>query len=221
MRRGRQPDPQPQPAAVAGTNSPAALHQTKPERRDAPAGGDLPAAAVLAAFSETINQFIERTRPFGLKAAIHHEQITYVRTNNHGRTVLVGTKNHLFELHGNRVIFFMSNSDCLQAGMEPTARSSWYQATAPWTKDQAFQETYAIMDRLGIKAKVARVEYDATPLKVRNPAGDNVEVTPFHTLWLHMTNDLGAIEAQFRMGTSGPGHLTRWMSTVPDPAPEK
>ena len=189
----------------------------EPVGLEIPSSNAPPAPAhVLANLSEHINQFIANARPFGLDQPVRAAEITYVRTNGHGKSVMVETAGHMYEFQGTTPRFFMSKHDCLNAVRDdPAARSRWHQARASWTKEEALAETYAIMARLGIKATVGRVEYEAVPMPVKTPAGERVEVTPFHTIWLHMTNDVGALQAQFRMGTSGPGRLVTFFSTVP------
>ncbi len=191
---------EPPPVPMASDASPSTSAPPAPE-------------AVLQLLSKGINRFIANARPFGVESAIRPEDITWVRTNNHGRSFLAETKTHLYEVQGESVAFYISNTESTDFRRDPTARSRWYQASGAWTKEEALKETHAIMDRLGIKATEESVEYRATPFPVKNPAGETVEVTPFHTVWLQLTN--GVIEAQYRMGTSGPGRLVRWFRTVP------
>lgn len=178
--------------------------------------------AVLQALSKSINQFIAQARPFGADTAIRPEDITWVKANNYGRSHLAETKTDLYEVWGERVASFMSHAEGTDTRRDTNAPSRWYQATAPWTKEEALKETYAIMGRLGLKATEANlekggdresVEYEATPTRAKTPAGEIVTVTPFHNVWLHFTN--GAVNAEYRMGSSGPGRLVRWFTTLP------
>lgn len=175
---------------------------------------ELAPATVLASLSDGINRFITNTHPFGLDTPILPEEIKWIRTNNNGWSLLVETKSHLYEVSGSNVTFFLSNFDGIDTRRDPTARGRWYQAIAPWTQEEAVKETYAIMERLGITSVIGRIEYEATPIHVSTPTGETVEVAPFHTVWLHGTNDIGALEAQYRVSSSGPGRLVRFFTTM-------
>ncbi|HEU0009858.1 MAG TPA: hypothetical protein VFT34_08590 [Verrucomicrobiae bacterium] len=213
----RGPRRQAQTSAPPESDLPAAAAPSEPMKRKSaqPTNAPLVSTEAIPAFFEAINEFIANARPFGLDNPISRDQIKSIWTNGTGRIVYLETQGHLFEFHGKKLAFFMSIDDGLHTRRDPTARKRWYQASAPWTKEEALKETYAILERLEIKATIDKIEYEATPIHVLTPTGETVEVAPFHTVWLHGTNDIGALEAQYRMSSSGPGRLVRFFTTMP------
>jgi hypothetical protein len=166
-------------------------------------------------FAARVNTFIAAAKPFGIEQSIAPESIVSIQTNKLGTLVLVETDKHLAEFRGHRLMLFASTVDGTDTRRDPSGVNTWYQATAPWTQEQAVSETKRLMQALGISVPVMRVEYEATPITVKNPAGDLVRITPFHNVRVYTTNDSFAVKAEFRMGSSGPGRLTRWFDNTP------
>ena len=165
-------------------------------------------------FAQRFNAFVGAVKPFGIEQPIAPESIVSIQTNL--RTlVLVATDKHLAEFRGNKLMLFASTVDGTDTRRDSSAVNTWYQATAPWTQEQAVSETKRLMQALGISVHVVRIEYEATPITVKNPAGDRIKVTPFHNVDVYTTNDSLAVKAEFRMGSSGPGRLTRWFDNTP------
>ena len=149
-----------------------------------------------------------------LRGPIRPEEVKFVRTNRTGRIVYVETETHLFEFHGERLAFFFSRYDGTDARRDPTAMDRWHQASASWSKEEAVQETRAILGKLGVKAAIIREEYEPFTVSVTKTDGQKVRATPFHTVRLYAANDAMVIEAEFRMSSSGPGRLVRWFNNV-------
>ena len=176
----------------------------------------VPPPAAAKFFLHEANRFITGATPFGVKAPVRPEEVKFVRTNQTGRIVYVETETHLFEFHGERLAFFFSRYDGTDTRREPTAMDRWYQASAPWTREEAIQETQAIMEKLGVKSAITREEYEPFNISVTKPDGQKVRATPFHTVRLYTANDAMVIEAEYRMSSSGPGRLVRWFNNVPN-----
>jgi hypothetical protein len=138
-----------------------------------------------------------------------------VTTNKTSRWVVVETETHLAEFQGAKLRLFVSRHDGSDTRRDPRAPEKWYQAVASWSREEALAETHQILNRLGISFPIEREEYEAIPIDVRNPQGQITRVTPFHNVRLYTTNDALAIKAEFRMGESGPGRLTRWFDNTP------
>ena len=166
-------------------------------------------------FAQRFNTFITAVKPFGIEQPIAPESIVSIQTNKLGTLVVVETDKHLAEFRGNKLMLFAAAVEGTDTRREPSAVNTWYQATAPWTQEQAVAETQRVMQALGISVSVGRIEYEATPITVKNPSGDPIKVTPFHNVRVFSTNDSLAVKAEFRMGSSGPGRLTRWFDNTP------
>jgi hypothetical protein len=166
-------------------------------------------------FAQRFNAFIAAVKPFGIEQPIAPESIVSIQTNKLGTLVVVETEKHRAEFRGNKVMLFASAVEGTDTRRDPSAVNTWYQATAPWTQEQAVVETQRLMQQLGISFPVGRIEYEATPIAVKNPTGDLIKITPFHNVRVYATNDSLAVKAEFRMGSSGPGRLTRWFDNTP------
>lgn len=164
-------------------------------------------------FAQRLNKFFEATRPFGIEQAIAPEAIVSIRTNKAG-LILVETRQHLAEFRDTKVTLFASLFDGSDTRRDPSAAKRWFNATAPWTQEQAINETRRLMQTLGIMFPVERFEYESTPLDVKTPTGETINVTPFHDVRVYTTNNSLAVKAEFRMNNSGAGRLTRWFDNT-------
>jgi hypothetical protein len=110
------------------------------------------------------------------------------------------------------VSFFASFSDSRYTRERSDATRTWYEATAPWSKEEAVKATLSILESLGKELReLSKVDYEAEPLTVADPQGNKVTVvTPFHTVVLWDTSNTPYVMAEFRMGSAGPGRLKRW-----------
>jgi len=162
-----------------------------------------------------MNTFVTAVKPFGIDQPIVPESIVAMRTNTRPNSVLVRTAKHLAEFQGNKLVLFAATVDGTDTRRDPSAVNTWYQATAPWTKEKAIAETQRLMQALGISFPVGKIEYEAVLMTVKAPSGERVKVTPFHDVSVYRTNGSLGVKAEFRMGDSGPGRLTRWFDNSP------
>jgi len=166
-------------------------------------------------FAQRINTFVAAVKPFGIDEPIAPESILAMRTNTRPHSVVVKTSKHLVDFQGNKLVLFAATVDGTDTRRDPSAANTWYQATAPWTKEQAIAETQRLMQALGISFPVDKIEYEAVLMTVKTPSGERVKVTPFHDVSVYRTNGSLGVKAEFRMGDSGPGRLTRWFDNSP------
>ncbi|MCI0744404.1 MAG: hypothetical protein L0Y58_03260 [Verrucomicrobia subdivision 3 bacterium] len=177
---------------------------------------------VPPALLNELNRFVTLVRPYGLDEPIKPEDILHVEPDRVGpkARMVLATKTHLAEIDRHNLLrFFYATYDRSNPVAEPEAKQEamrkWSQATGKWSPEEALAETYRIMERLGIRFKVSRYDVDAPKLRMKNPQGDTVEVTPFYMIKLYDTNDSMVIDAEFRIGELGPGRLTMWWANLP------
>lgn len=169
-----------------------------------------------SALISEFNRFVILAAPYALEKPITPADVVSVMTNNFGNGYLLGTETHFAEIDKRGALrFFMSNEHSSYSRKNPDERKNWYRATAKWTKKEALAETYRILERLGIHLAVSKEEAEPFEIAVKNPDSERVNVTPFYTVKLYNTNNSMVIEAEFRLGESGPGRLTRWFDNIP------
>lgn len=168
------------------------------------------------------NRFIILAKPYGLDEPIKPQEIIAAEPDRVGpkARMALATKTHLAEIdRHNHLRFFISNFDHSNPVAEPEAKrdamKKWYQATGKWSGEEALAESYRIIERLGISLTVARYEIEAPKLAMKNSQGERVEVTPFYKVKLFNAKDSMVIDAEFRVGESGPGRLTMWWENLP------
>ena len=162
-------------------------------------------------YMPTISDFVVKVRPFGLDQPVSVEVLKFFRTNYHGKVLQFYTDKHSWNIENGKVSSFASYFDGSDTRRNPDAEKTWYQGTAPWSKEEAVKETLSILKTLGREVpELSKVQYDADPIIVSDPQGHKVTVTPFHNVVLWDTNGAPYVIAEFRMGSSGPGRLTHW-----------
>jgi len=179
--------------------------------------------SVPPVFLVELNRFITAAKPYGLEQIKPEDVIA--AGEDRGR-FMVETKTHIAEfftkglavprLHHFIAVRDASNPVAIPEGKRDAMRQ-WYQATGKWSGEEALAETYRIMEELGIQLAVSRHEVDAQELRMKNPQGETVPVTPFYKVELFNTNGNMSIQAEFRVGEAGPGRLTMWWANVPAP----
>jgi hypothetical protein len=193
--------------ADLATNVPA---QTTP-------GASTNAVEVPAVFLTEVNKFIVAAQPYGLDGPIAAGNVIGVSDDQ--RRFMLETKTHLadFFTKGRKIPqlhHFIATQDASNPVAEPEAKreamKKWYLATAPWTEQEALAETHKILERLGIRTTWDTQEAKPASIVVKNPQGQDVQVTPFYNVKLKGAK--GTIMAEFRMGQSGPGRLTEWFA---------
>jgi hypothetical protein len=103
------------------------------------------------------------------------------------------------------------------------AVNSWYQSTGVWSEQEAVAETFRLMEQMGIPTNHAVAHrFKATPITVKNPAGEPVRVTPFYMVQMSkVANDDSSsfLNVEFRIDDKPPGKVTRWFSWPPVKVP--
>ena len=114
---------------------------------------------------------------------------------------------------------FESLHDGSDTRRKPEAMNTWHQATGKWSEAEAVGETFRLMERVGMPTnQVVRHRFRASEITVKDPAGNPVRVTPFYTVQMCRSDDDDysyILGVQYRIGASGPAHLTRWESWPP------
>lgn len=205
--------------------STVAVSTPREVRTNAPLAGSEPATnrvSVSPIFLSELNRFIAAAKPYGGLEQIKPEDVIAAETNR-GRFMLE-TKTHLADfvakdlavprLHHFIVMPHASRPLVATPEGQREAMAQWYKATGKWSAEEALAETYRIMEQLGIKLAVSRHEVNAQELPMKNPQGETVLVTPFYQVKLFNTNNTMSIDAEFRVGESGPGRLTMWWANV-------
>ena len=107
----------------------------------------------------------------------------------------------------------------------PDAVNGWYQATGKWTEAEAVEETFRLMQAMGMPTnQVTRHRFRASAITVKDREGNSVRVTPFYTVQMCDKNDDDysyILGVQYRIGQSPPAHVTRWESWPPVKVPQR
>jgi hypothetical protein len=140
------------------------------------------------------------------------------QTNQHGRvSVVFDTPTHTVSVKSDRMDLVRHGTASTVAHMDRNhmAIRQWYQCTGTWSEEAALKETIAILERLGDAEALAQIqggkhEVVAPRSTVRDPNGNQVQVTPFYRVRLKNEKGRDVIRAEYRMGSNGPAGLVDW-----------
>jgi hypothetical protein len=159
----------------------------------------------------------------GINIEVEVRSTTHKATFGAGPISLEGKHTNPFLPDGALLNLFASLELGSDTRRNQDAVNSWYQSTGVWSEQEAVAETFRLMEQMGMPTnQVVTHRFKATPITVKNPAGESVRVTPFYMVQMSKDandDDSSFLNVEFRIDDKPPGKVTRWFSWPPVKVP--